>query len=601
MPSVPLTGIPALIAAVLGLGCVFVVLSQASRSRVVRTIVLALALGAVAAGGALGMREEHTASVLGGRLFLVGVSSAVLAVGYLLHQLTAAERALIGAFSDSGRFERESELLAARNAVLQTQLEQSQAQLAQTAISGSAAILDPSDDGTDVRVLEDRAEDAEQAARRSSAIGDEIVDAVVTLERKSMRVVRHNAALCRLLGRSRGELQGARLVDVLGTNESVVRAFDIDQMAHAGSSVVVAITRPDGAQIEAELRIGTAGDGQDRQLIAVLRDVTESSEQARKLCAVEEQVRVLEAEAAAHQCAATTPAAAPADARDAATSESGPTQSDSSSQRVHASIDALIDREFAWVSETLPSDADVAHERSVEAIAHDLRVPLTSIRSFAEILLEHDDVEADERVEFLQIIQKESRRLTRMVNDLLDVRRIKSGVGELDLEDMDLRDLVRDGLNSLNGLALSRGVSFEGTWDGEVRTVRGDRDRLHRVVANLLSNAVKFSPEGGAVEVILREGEEAGSVRLGVRDHGPGIAEEDQGVVFERFSRGADGPENVSGTGLGLSICREIVEIHGARIWPESRPQSGATLWVEFPPPERVNATPAHAVTADCA
>ena len=598
MPSVPLTGTPALIAAVLGLGCVFVVLSQASRSRVVRTIVLALALGAVAAGGALGMREEQTASVLGGRLFLVGVSSAVLAVGYLLHQLTAAERALIGAFSDSGQFERESELLAARNVVLQTQLEHSQAQLAQTAISGSAAILDAPENDTDVRVLEDRAEDAEQAARRSSALGDEIVDAVVTLERKTMRVVRHNAALCRLLGRSRGELQGARLFDVLGTKESVVRAFDLDQMAHAGSSVVVEITRPDGAQIEAELRIGAAGDGQDRQLMAVLRDVTESSEQARKLCAVEEQVRLLEAEAAAHQCGA---AALSADARAAATSESGPAQSNSSSQRAHESIDALIDRKFAWGSETLPSDADVAHERSVEAIAHDLRVPLTSIRSFAEILLEHDDVESDERVEFLQIIQKESRRLTRMVNDLLDVRRIKSGVGGLDLEDMDLRDLVRDGLNSLNGLALSRRISFEGTWDGAVRTVRGDRDRLHRVVANLLSNAVKFSPEGGAVEVILREGDETGSVRLGVRDHGPGIAEEDQGVVFERFSRGADGPENVSGTGLGLSICREIVEIHGARIWPESRPQSGATLWVEFPPPERVSTNPAHAVTADCA
>jgi len=442
---------------------------------------------------------------------------------------------------------------------------------------GLVPLDDVEDAREDVRELETRLEDAETAMRRSYALGDEICDAVAALDRDSLRIVHHNAGLCRLTGRSRGELQGARIVDVLGGDTSVVQRFDLHGIAHSAACVVVPIARPDGVQIRAEVRIGTAGEGPDRQLVAILRDVTLDEEHARAVGALEAKIDLLESEADAHECASASAGVAAGGAAPSAA----------------VSIEDLVDRESAWIAETLPSVDESAHERSVEAVAHDLRVPLTSIRSFAEILLEHDDVETEERKEFLQIIQKESRRLTRMVNDLLDVRRIKAGAGELSLADMDLRELVRDGLNSLNGLALSRGVTFEGTWDAEERTIRGDRDRLHRMVANLLSNAVKFSPEGGAVEVILREGEEDGAVLLGVRDHGPGISEEDQDVVFERFSRGATGSENVSGTGLGLSICREIVEVHGARIWPESRPQSGATLWVEFPPPDRVGVLPA--------
>jgi len=575
MPLVPLSGAPAFIAIALGLGGLFVVLAHASRRTVRRTVLVVLCLAAIAAGGALGLGGRTIDPSISAALVLGGGAMSVIAAVVLFRKLDVAERALTGAFADSADFERESQRLVGRNAALQARFEHSQAQLAETAVSASSPNLLRPEQGEQVREMAARAEAAESSARQSSARFDEISDAVAVLHPQSLRIVEFNAGLVRLTGRSGADLAGCRLEEVIDAAPSVMRRFDRERVAHAGDSRVVPITRADGAIVQAELRIGRAGEGDDRQIVAVLRDVTRDRELDLELRMCEQKLALLEADAAAHECAVVT-------STDVAPRAPGPTT---------AALEKLVDREWGSAAQPRQSEVELAHERSVEAVAHDLRVPLTSIRSFSEILLEHDDVPRAERREFLQIIRSESHRLSRMVNDLLDVRRIRSGAEELELEDMDARDLVRDGLASLSGLALSRNVSFEGDWERRERTLRGDRDRLHRVVANLLSNAVKFSPEGGVVEVILRDGSEEGAVRLGIRDHGPGIPEEDHEVVFERFSRGAKGPENVSGTGLGLSICREIVEVHGARIWPESRPQSGATMWVEFPPPANVGNT----------
>jgi signal transduction histidine kinase len=214
-------------------------------------------------------------------------------------------------------------------------------------------------------------------------------------------------------------------------------------------------------------------------------------------------------------------------------------------------------------------------------------VPLTSIRSFSEILLRHEDAEPQVQREFLDIIRKESERLTGMIDELLDVRRIGAGADELVHEDLDLRDVLGETIPALEGLAQERGVQFEGVWDRDARIVRGDRERLHRMLVNLLSNAVNFSAEGGSVEVLLRDGRQPRATLLGIRDHGPGISEEDHEIVFERFHRASAGPDQAPGTGLGLSICREIAAAHGASLWPESR-GGGTTLWVEFPPPDEM-------------
>lgn len=233
-------------------------------------------------------------------------------------------------------------------------------------------------------------------------------------------------------------------------------------------------------------------------------------------------------------------------------------------------------------------------------MAHELRTPLTSIRSFTEILFDNPELEPEERARFLAIVLKENERLTRLINQVLDLAKIEAGESTQARALVDPAALVRDALASVARLAEEKGVELESNLasDGADEAQGGgngipelwiDHDRMMQVLLNLLSNALKFSRDWIGVEMDRDEHH----LRLAVSDDGPGILVEDRFEVFEKFrqasgnggtSRGltAAGPAT-AGTGLGLPICRGIVQTHGGEIWVEDSERGGARLVFALP------------------
>jgi signal transduction histidine kinase len=214
-------------------------------------------------------------------------------------------------------------------------------------------------------------------------------------------------------------------------------------------------------------------------------------------------------------------------------------------------------------------------------VSHELRTPLTSVLAYSELLLTYDDPPPETRREFLEIIHGESERLTRLINEVLDISKIESGALELRRDPIELRSLIASSARSHREAIRQRGLAFELDVPERLPLVVGDADRLQQVVANLLSNAMKFTPAGAIRLSAWGEGE---SVLIAVSDTGVGIAPEDQARIFEKFHQVGDiMTAKPSGTGLGLAICRELVGAHGGRIWVESRPGAGSTFLVALP------------------
>jgi signal transduction histidine kinase len=219
----------------------------------------------------------------------------------------------------------------------------------------------------------------------------------------------------------------------------------------------------------------------------------------------------------------------------------------------------------------------------MSTVTHELRTPLTSIRSFSEILLEDPKTNLENRKKFLAIIVKETERLTRLINQVLDMAKIESGNAEWHTAEIDLHEVIEESIASTSSLFTDKRVGLSMTLAGDVPKVKADRDRLIQVMLNLLSNAVKFCDEDrGRVMVRLAAG--GGVVRVDVEDNGPGIAEADQHTIFEKFRQVGDTmTAKPQGTGLGLPISRQIVEHFGGRLWVESSPGKGATFSFTLP------------------
>ncbi|HYM64398.1 MAG TPA: ATP-binding protein [Gaiellaceae bacterium] len=219
----------------------------------------------------------------------------------------------------------------------------------------------------------------------------------------------------------------------------------------------------------------------------------------------------------------------------------------------------------------------------VSTVTHELRTPLTSMRAFAEILLDNPELPLAERERFLGIVVEEIERLSRLINQVLDLAKIESGRSEWDIAAVDLAEVIEESATAAAHLLAARQAELQVRLPEEVPSVPTDRDRVKQVLLNLLSNAAKFcDEERGRVAVELAV--EDGVVRVDVRDNGPGIDPEDQVVIFDRFRQGGQTlTERPQGTGLGLGISREIIRQLGGELWVDSAPGEGSTFSFVLP------------------
>jgi Na+/proline symporter/nitrogen-specific signal transduction histidine kinase len=237
------------------------------------------------------------------------------------------------------------------------------------------------------------------------------------------------------------------------------------------------------------------------------------------------------------------------------------------------------------------TELDRMKDEFVSTVSHELRTPLTAIRSFTEILHHNPDLPAAERERFLGIVIKETARLSRLIGQVLDVSRLESGRVEWHESLIDMREVIQDTAASTSQLFRERDARLACNLPPRVPGVRADLDRIVQVLVNLLSNAVKFiEPGRGRVEITLAE--EAGWLRVDVRDNGPGISPEHHELIFDKF-RQADDPltGKAEGSGLGLYISRRIIEHSGGRLWVASRPGQGACFSFTLPLPSARAAT----------
>ncbi|MDP3707034.1 MAG: sensor histidine kinase [Polaromonas sp.] len=218
----------------------------------------------------------------------------------------------------------------------------------------------------------------------------------------------------------------------------------------------------------------------------------------------------------------------------------------------------------------------------MSSVTHELRTPLTSIRALAELIQGDTDMAPEQRQHFVAIIVAETERLTRLVNQVLDLAKIESGNAEWHNTEVDMRALLGRAVETTAEMFRERRCAIELRLPPQLRTLRADPDRLMQVVLNLLSNAAKFVPvPGGRVVVSLASDVSGLTVR--VQDNGPGVPKEQQGLIFERFRQGGDGINRPQGTGLGLPISRQIVEHFGGRLWLASSPGQGACFSFHLP------------------
>lgn len=248
---------------------------------------------------------------------------------------------------------------------------------------------------------------------------------------------------------------------------------------------------------------------------------------------------------------------------------------------------ARLGRRLNRMTEGLAEARDriAAHEsqrrRLLVDVSHELATPLTSIRGYAETLLDPDvPTSAEERKSYLTNVLDESARMGLLIRDLFELTRLEGSAEKLETEPLDWAGLCRRTLERFEARAREAGVRLEWRGGDEPAIVTGDGRRLEQVLENLLVNALRYVPAGGTVEVAVRK--TSAGHELTVTDDGPGIPEADVPHVFDRFYR-ADPARADGGSGLGLAIVKQIVTRHGGTVGASNREGGGARFRIELP------------------
>ena len=230
---------------------------------------------------------------------------------------------------------------------------------------------------------------------------------------------------------------------------------------------------------------------------------------------------------------------------------------------------------FNHMAESLQTHEKVQKD-FIANISHDLRSPLTSMQGFLTAMLD-GTIPPEKREHYLKIVLEETERLSRMTQSIVELSRAQSSAILLDESDFELNELIRWNIEMLEPQLEEKNVQIHGIYEAEQTMVHGDRDKISRVLQNLLGNAAKFSPQNGIIEVETTLDKK--KVLVSVKDQGPGISEEDQKYVFDRFFK-TDTTRNMdkTGSGIGLAIVREFLQAHGETITVKSEKGKGAAF-----------------------
>lgn len=239
---------------------------------------------------------------------------------------------------------------------------------------------------------------------------------------------------------------------------------------------------------------------------------------------------------------------------------------------------------------TLAGQAAIAIENArlfqqsdfIAEMVHELRTPLAALKASTALLL-RPNLPDDRRTDIIKTMQSETERLSRLATDFLDLARLESGRTRLEMAQFDIYDLARESLEVVRHQADERDIALD--INGQETTAHGDRSKIKQVMLNLLTNAIKYNHDGGDIVVHITPRPNNEVIEIGVEDSGPGISEEHQKRMFEKFFRVPGTEVKAQGTGLGLVIAKRIVEAHGGEMWLDSQVDVGTTFYFTVPAP----------------
>ncbi|MFQ5901949.1 MAG: sensor histidine kinase, partial [Thermodesulfobacteriota bacterium] len=218
----------------------------------------------------------------------------------------------------------------------------------------------------------------------------------------------------------------------------------------------------------------------------------------------------------------------------------------------------------------------------VSHVSHELRTPLSSIKSAAEILLNYGEDDKKIHEEFLTVINSETDRLTRLINETLDLSKIEAEQIKWRFETIDFKEIIMESIKVVKAMARIKDVALRTSISKNLPPITGDRDRLLAVMANLLDNALKFTSEGAIT--VGAEPTEDSKIKVYVADTGRGILQEESKKIFEPFYQSSNIlQDKPRGTGLGLAICQRVIEKHSGEIWVDSEVGKGSTFIFTLP------------------
>lgn len=250
----------------------------------------------------------------------------------------------------------------------------------------------------------------------------------------------------------------------------------------------------------------------------------------------------------------------------------------------------MATRDLKAANEQL-KELDRLKNEFIATVTHELRTPLTSIRALAEIVHKTPDLDPDKHQQFVNIIIKESERLSRLINNVLDFQKIESGKIEWQKIRFDFKTVIEDAVASIDQLIEKKNMALRLNLSGKNSIVSGDKDRLMQVMVNLISNAVKFCDfDNGEIQIGMQVATEKNGnlekryLKVFIADNGVGIAKDDHEIIFQEFRQvSSERKGRPAGTGIGLTITKHIIDAHNGRIWVDSELGKGATFFFTLP------------------